>query len=168
MKRIVFFICLLLVFSSCEEAPQKRRKSLKGEKWYQTLWCDEQAGRAEVPMADKTRCDCLTTTHAIEVDFGRKWAEAIGQSLHYSRLTGKDAGILLVLKDKSDRKYATRLRENIAYFKLPITVWTIDAADYRKRPPAKEQDAGESMLALLKNFVCQLAAVSSFLESYCR
>ena len=168
MTRISFLVCLLLVLSACEEAPQKRRKSLKGEKWYQALWCDEQNGRAEVPMEDRTRCDCLTTTHAIEVDFGRKWAEAIGQSLHYSRLTGKDAGILLILKDDKDQKYVTRMRDNISYFDLPITVWTIDAADYRKRPPAKEKGAIENVLATLKNFVCKLAAVSSFIESYCR
>ena len=27
-------------------------------------------------MKDGTRCDILTSTHAIEVDFARKWAEA--------------------------------------------------------------------------------------------
>jgi len=29
-------------------------------------------------LPDKTRIDCLTTTHAVEHDFGSKWAEAIG------------------------------------------------------------------------------------------
>ena len=152
MTRISLLVCLLFVLSACEEAPQKRPKSLKGEKWYQALWCDEQDGRAEVPMADKTRCDCLTTTHAIEVDFGRKWAEAIGQSLHYSRLTGKDAGILLILKDDKDQKYVTRMRDNISYFDLPITVWTIDAADYRKKPPAKEKGAIEKRSGYAQEF----------------
>ena len=35
-------------------------------------------------MPDGTRCDILTDTHAIEVDFADKWAEAIGQSLNYA------------------------------------------------------------------------------------
>ena len=169
MKRIGLLLGLLFIFglllSSCGEKPKKSRTSLKGEKWYQSLWCDEQAGRAEVPMADKTRCDCLTSTHAIEVDFGRKWAEAIGQSLHYSRLTGKDAGILLILKDQSDRNYLSRLRDNIHYFDLPIQVWTIDAADYQKKSRGKSEDSG--LLLALKNVVCTLAAFSSFVESYC-
>ena len=38
----------------------------------------------EVVMKDGTRCDILTSTHAIEVDFAKKWAEAIGQSLNYA------------------------------------------------------------------------------------
>ena len=51
-------------------------------------------------MPDGTRCDILTDTHAIEVDFADKWAEAIGQSLNYAMQTGKKAGIVLVLKDE--------------------------------------------------------------------
>ena len=43
----------------------------------------------EVVMKDGTRCDILTATHAIEVDFAKKWAEAIGQSLNYAMQTGK-------------------------------------------------------------------------------
>jgi hypothetical protein len=39
--------------------------------------CREQGGQIEVVLPDKTRCDCVTNTHAIEFDFGSKWAEAI-------------------------------------------------------------------------------------------
>ena len=49
------------------------------EKWYQERWCAENGGEAEVVLADRTRCDCLTSTNAVELDFGPKWAEAIGQ-----------------------------------------------------------------------------------------
>ena len=51
-------------------------------------------------MPDGTRCDILIDTHAIEVDFADKWAEAVGQSLNYAIQTGKKAGIVLVLKDR--------------------------------------------------------------------
>ena len=44
-----------------------------------------------------------------EVDFAGKWAEAIGQSLHYSRMTGKRAGILLIMLAPKDQKYLERL-----------------------------------------------------------
>jgi hypothetical protein len=40
------------------------------EKWYQERWCREQGGQIEVVLPDKTRCDCVTDTHAIEFDFG--------------------------------------------------------------------------------------------------
>ena len=173
MKRIrllILLICTLSLFctlSSCGETEtlQKREKSLKGEQWYQTLWCDEQNGRAEVLMADKTRCDCITATHAIEVDFAQKWVEAIGQSLHYARLTGKEAGVLLILKDSSETKYASRLRDNINYFDLPIRVWTIDAADYKKKSRGTLEKSGSRLM--VKSMICTLAAFSAFVASYC-
>ncbi|MFL3659217.1 MAG: hypothetical protein ACJ07L_14355, partial [Opitutales bacterium] len=62
-------------------------------------------------IPDGTRCDILTNTHAIEVDFADKWAEAIDQSLNYAMQTGKKAGIVLVLKDRGDEKHLERLRE---------------------------------------------------------
>ena len=41
------------------------------EKYYQDKWCAEHNGQAEVVLADKTRADCITATHAIEFDFGK-------------------------------------------------------------------------------------------------
>lgn len=41
----------------------------------------------EFPNPDGTRTDCISDTHAIEVDFSKKWAEAIGQALHYALWT---------------------------------------------------------------------------------
>jgi hypothetical protein len=37
----------------------------------------------EVVLADGTRCDCVTDTHAVELDFGSNWAEAIIMSIPY-------------------------------------------------------------------------------------
>ena len=74
-------------------------------------------------LPDQTRCDCLTQTHAIEFDFGTKWAEAIGQSLYYSFQTGKKAGVVLILEKGSDRKYWIRLNSVIQHYKLPIDTW---------------------------------------------
>jgi hypothetical protein len=34
------------------------------EKYYQEKWCAEQSGKTEVVLPDRTRCDCLTKTHA--------------------------------------------------------------------------------------------------------
>lgn len=58
----------------------------------------------------KTRCGCLTTTHAIEFDFADKWYEAVGQSLYYSYMSGEKPGIVLILENPTDAKYLTRLK----------------------------------------------------------
>jgi hypothetical protein len=98
---------------------------LRPEKYYQEKWCAENKGRAEVVLPDRTRCDCLTATHAVEHDFGQKWAEAIGQSLYYSLQTGKKAGIALILEKPEDRRYWIRLNSTIQHFNLPIDTWEV-------------------------------------------
>jgi hypothetical protein len=92
------------------------------EKDYQKIWCDMNSGQIEVVMVDSTRCDCLTDTHAIEFDFGKKWAEAIGQSLNYSRLTNRRAGIVLIIK-MDEMRYWERMNAIIKHFDLPIDTW---------------------------------------------
>ena len=48
----------------------------QSERYYQEKFAREIGGQVEVVMKDGTRCDILTATHAIEVDFAKKWAEA--------------------------------------------------------------------------------------------
>lgn len=100
------------------------------EKHYQEQWCAEQGGQAEVVLSDMTRADCITSTHAIEFDFGKKWAEAIGQSLYYSFQTGKRAGVVLILENAKDRKYWIRINSVIQHFSLPIDTWAIGKGAY--------------------------------------
>jgi hypothetical protein len=96
------------------------------EKWYQENWCREQSGQIEAILPDKTRCDCLTHDHAIEFDFGPKWAEAIGQALYYGLQTGKQPGIVLIIRQPSDYKYWLRLNSTIEHYHLPIQTWKIE------------------------------------------
>ncbi|MCP3942404.1 MAG: hypothetical protein GY710_13080 [Desulfobacteraceae bacterium] len=110
-------LCLLLLFII---PTISHAKHLHPEKWYQNKWCAEQNGQTEYRLPDKTRCDCLTDTHAIEVDFAKKFYEAIGQSLYYSMQTGKRAGVLLIIENKNELKYWIRLNSTIQYFGLPI------------------------------------------------
>ena len=95
------------------------------EAWYQDVWCRGMKGKVEVRMEDGRRIDCLTSTHAIEVEFARKWPEAVGQSLDYSMLTGKEAGIVLVLKTPGDHAYWQRLKTVINHYNLPIRLWKL-------------------------------------------
>ncbi|MBU4231741.1 MAG: hypothetical protein L6277_15050 [Desulfobacterales bacterium] len=107
MNRIKSFtvLLILLIIPSIALAGHKHP-----EKWYQQQWCSEHGGQVEVILPDKTRCDCLTETHAIEFDFGPKWAEAIGQALYYGLQTGKKPGIVLIMENEGDYKYWLKLR----------------------------------------------------------
>lgn len=95
------------------------------ERVYQVEWCQQARGKLEVVMADGTRCDCLTRTHAVEVDFGRKWAEALGQALNYAMHTGKQPGILLVIERPKDFEAVDRLQRIAERWGLPLRIWTV-------------------------------------------
>ena len=56
-----------------------------------------------------TRVDCLAKDYAIEFDFAKKWAEAVGQSLYYSKMTGKKPAIALILTSLTDYRYLKRI-----------------------------------------------------------
>ena len=85
-------------------------KHIHKEKYYQNIFCNKFNGITEYRLKDKTRVDCLTSTLAVEVDFASKWAESIGQSLHYGIQTNRKATVLLILERKQkDIKYLLRL-----------------------------------------------------------
>jgi len=86
------------------------------ERLYQERWCKNNHGKTEVVLSDRTRVDCLTDKYAIEFDFGKKWAEAIGQSLGYSIETLKQPGIVLILEKPKDYKYWIKLNTVIDHY----------------------------------------------------
>lgn len=96
------------------------------ERDYQLSHCK---GKVEHVLPDRTRVDCLTDTHAIEYDFARNWAEAIGQSLHYAFQTNERAGVVLILVQEDEYKYWIRLNSVIDHYKLPIDTWVINGWD---------------------------------------
>jgi hypothetical protein len=110
---LLFFQCAHILAGSHSEA------------WYQEKWCSQNNGQSEVVLSDKTRCDCLTDDYAIEFDFARKWYQAIGQSMHYSCVTGKLPGIILILEKPKDKRYLNRLIKVIECRELNLKVWTI-------------------------------------------
>lgn len=116
MKKILI---LLLMLISLTAFSQKKK-----EVYFQLKFANILNGEIEVVLDDNSRLDILTDTFAIEVDFGKKWAESIGQSLYYSILTGKKAGVLLILDGKSENIFLKRLMA--VAVKHDITVWVID------------------------------------------
>lgn len=115
------FICLSVM--TIGEEPCCALEEHSRESGYNEQWCSEHKGIREKTLKDKTRCDCVTETHAVESDYGKKWAEAIGQSLHYAAVTGKKAGIVLIIKNEEECRYLDRLIMTIESFHLPIDVW---------------------------------------------
>ena len=107
------------------------------ERFYQDRYCTGMATGLRFP--DGTRADCISDTHAIEVDFSEKWAEAIGQALHYALwteeldlLTGeKKAGIILVCRKSRDTctNHAVRAARIVWAFDLPVTIWDCHPVD---------------------------------------
>ncbi len=80
------------------------------EKYYADKWCTEHNGITEVRLEDNTRVDCLTAKYAVEVDFAKNWAQAIGQSLHYATVKRKKPGVVLILSSKKDERFVDRIR----------------------------------------------------------
>lgn len=79
------------------------------EAYYVSQWCRDDFGKTEFLLWDNTRVDCLTKDYAIEFDFAKKWAESVGQSLYYSKMTGKKPAVALILTDLSDYRYVKRV-----------------------------------------------------------
>jgi hypothetical protein len=119
MKFPLFLILVLLPSLLCGES----------ENHYQSIFAKAVSGEMEVIMGDKTRCDVVTDTHAIEVEFARKWTEGLGQSLWYSFQTNKRAGIVLIIEDMKDERFLTKLRSLIVHRQIKdVKIWTIDGA----------------------------------------
>ncbi len=92
----------------------RNKKHPHSESSYQHVWCSAHNGIEEFENNDKTRIDCLTKTHAIEFDFADKWAESIGQALHYSFMTGKRAKIILILDNPKKQIYYFERIQNLS------------------------------------------------------
>ena len=117
---ITFIILIIfMVFGLAKEAEADT------ERHYQNKWCT--MGKVEFRLKDNTRVDCLTDDFAIEFDFAHKWPEAVGQSLHYSFMTNRRPGIVLIMKSDNDMKYWKRMNNIIWDYRLPINVWMIRA-----------------------------------------
>lgn len=123
MKIISLLLLLLCSAVLCATAQARPNP----ESFYQAKFCT--AGEKEVVLADKTRVDCLTKTHAIEVDFANKWYECVGQALHYARMTGKQPGCALIVETEKDMKYWYRLKALTNHlhreYNLVIEVWLV-------------------------------------------
>ncbi len=97
------------------------------EKDYVLAWAAANHGKTNVSLADRTRCDVVTATHAVEVVFAARWQNAVGQALYHATQLNKQPGIVLIMEGPKDAVYRQRLDATLAVFNLPIQVWEIPA-----------------------------------------
>ena len=122
-----------IFFNEKSTTPAKSSKKTYTERTYQDAFAKTLKGsRTEVVASNGTRCDILTNEYAIEVDFAKKWQEAVGQSLNYSVEFNKKAGILLILESEKDKVFLDRLTTLVAEKNLQITIWTITPAEIKE------------------------------------
>lgn len=111
---MIKLICCIVLVSTLSA------KHLHSERFYQEIFCDKIKGKTEVVLSDKSRIDCLTDEHAIEVDFAVKFKEAIGQALYYSVMSGKKPAVYLIIEKDSDLKYLKRLKRVAEKYKIEV------------------------------------------------
>jgi hypothetical protein len=114
---IVRILILLFIMLTIQSA-----HALENEDYYNRQFCTQESGQAEYKLPDRSRIDCLTDTHAFEADWadGLKVYESIGQSLYYAAETGKNPGILLLVRKKNSDKHIRKVKRVIESWSLPI------------------------------------------------
>ena len=105
---VVFVISFFEEPSKEVEVKNTHSKTKQHERYYQTIMCNELGGKIEYVLKDRTRVDCLTNEYAIEVDWAKKWAEGVGQSLYYAEMTNKKPAIALIV-GSNDQRYIKRV-----------------------------------------------------------
>lgn len=87
--------------------------------------------KIEVRTPDGARCDLVTATHAIEVDYPKKWAESIGQALYYALALDRKPGVILLADDpQGESKRIARCRRVCERY--DITLWIEPESPPRK------------------------------------
>ena len=120
---ILAAVVLFLIFGKTKTVEQKYKKGT--ERQFQVAHAEGQIEFSFNQKGIRGRIDDLTRTHAIEYDFANKWAEAIEQALFYASITGKRAGIVLILEGEGDKKHLDKLIYTIRTKRLGIDVWTV-------------------------------------------
>ena len=119
IKSTLTLIALLACVSS--ELLASSSAELKYEQDYVAAYCPQLDGEQEVRLPEGVRVDCLSADYAAEFDWARKWYEGVTQALYYSQLTGKDAMLVLIIKDEQrDARYIRRTRAFIKHYRLPL------------------------------------------------
>lgn len=79
------------------------------------------SAKTEVMLEDRTRCDLVNNEYAIEVEYPKKWAESIGQSLYYAlQLHRKPAVLYLISDAEKEQRYLRRANLVAAQYGIQV------------------------------------------------
>ena len=118
---LIIFIILFLPLTAYSSGSYENVKHNHYESSYQHAWCKANNGVEEYENSDFTRVDCLTDTNAVEFDFANKWAESIGQALHYQKMTGKKGKVVLILENpQKEMVYFNRVKDLGELYKFDV------------------------------------------------
>lgn len=120
-----YFVALIFILCFADPANADGRKEIE----YQRTLCGGMLINRHLPNG--TEVDCISTTHAIEVDFSRHRAEAIGQSLQYASALEKLPGIILICETGETGttclKHRYLVEQTVSYWHIGMTIWLCDA-----------------------------------------
>ena len=119
--RRVLTLTLMWAFASAPALPQD--VPTVPERFYQERFC---AGLdIEIRLGKHRRADCISQTHAIEVDWHDEWQEGLGRALVYSAQTGLLPGIVLVCRSDQGHclKSSLLARQTMSYHHIKGTLW---------------------------------------------
>lgn len=82
-------------------------------------------------LTDGSEVDCVLPGAdgplAVEVDFSDHWAQAIGQSLHYARITETRPAVILVcnegVRTSTCERHLSRMLDTLEYWRIGMFVW---------------------------------------------
>jgi hypothetical protein len=78
----------------------------------------------EYVLKDGCRVDIVTDEFVIEIDFAHKWAECVGQVLHYAHMTSKKPVCLILVTGEVSKPGVDRCRD--ICHRERIEFWTYD------------------------------------------
>jgi hypothetical protein len=85
----------------------------------------------EVHLGSYGRADCVSETHAIEVEWADKFKEGVGQALTYSQRTTLVAGLILVCRrsESSCLNHSLAAQEVLSAYGAEAMIWECGLSD---------------------------------------
>jgi hypothetical protein len=91
---------------------------------------------AEVRLPDESRCDLVSLTHAIEVEWASNWQEAPGQAVLYAIWIKKKPAVFLLVKDwKEDKLEILRCKLVCEKLGIALLMVKIEYVEKKKEEP---------------------------------
>lgn len=81
--------------------------------------------KMEVSLSNFGRADCVSNTHAVEVEWADKFKQGVGQALTYATSTSLVPGLILICRrtESSCLNASLTAQETFSAFGIETTIW---------------------------------------------